>query len=116
MDQAAANWTNFLLVLLIAWVVVVGGVLLAGFQLLFGYVQIIEEVVIVGSSWQSNHLGWSRPLFPYQYELASLDYAQLEAARLSHGWRAISRTLSYNSTRVHTATDPLTRISHWRRP
>ena len=79
MDQAAACWTNLLLVLLIAGVVVGGGVLLAGFQSLLGHAHITEEAVL-GSSCQSNHSGWSRPLFPYHCELANLEYVQLEAA------------------------------------
>ena len=62
MDQAAASWTNLLLVLLIAGAVVGGSVLLAGFQSLLDHVQITEEAVLVGSSWHGNHSGWSRPL------------------------------------------------------
>ena len=58
MDQAAASWTNLLLILLIAGVVG-GGVLVAGFQSLLGHVHTKEEAVLVGSSWQSNHSGWS---------------------------------------------------------
>ena len=90
MDQAAASWTNLLLVLLIAGAVVGGSVLLAGFQSLLDHVQITEEAVLVGSSWHGNHSGWSRPLFPDHCDLASLEYEQLEAARLRSGWRVIS--------------------------
>ena len=82
MDQAAASWTNLLLVLLIAGVVVGGGVLLAGVQSLLGHVQITEEAVLVGSSWQSNLSGWSRPLFPDHYDLASLPSWSMHSLRL----------------------------------
>ena len=105
--SSVTNLANLLIALIIAAVVIGGGLVFFGSD-----ISAVAAPSLVGQAVQATSVrwpnkGWSRPVLPDHAELAASEQAQLEAARARRGWRPIRRVLTLHfDKRTHRRLQP----------
>ena len=107
--SSVANLAYLIITLIIAAVVIGGGLVLFGSDIsavAAPSLQVVGQAVqVTFVRWPNK--GWSQPVLPDHAELAASEQAQLEAAWARRGWRPIRRVLTLHfDKRTHRRLQP----------